>query len=170
MRLSAVSLVALVTASVVAAAPLARIAVSSPAFAPGGAIPSRCSAYGANRSPPLRWRAVAGAKSYALIMDDPDAHGSKPFVHWIMWNIPPTATSLSEAAARGVSGENGAGKRGYFGPHPPSGVHHYHLRLFALKTALSLAPGADRAALDRAMSGHVLGEGELIGTYAAPAR
>lgn len=118
----------------------------------------------------MRWTPVAGARGYAVIMDDPDAHGPAPFVHWILWNIPATATSLPEGSAAGVSGVNGTGQRGYFGPRPPSGVHHYHLRVFALNATLALARDAGGVTLDRAMNGHVLGAGELIATYAAPAK
>ncbi len=168
MRIPALAAAVWLIAPATIAAPVARIALASPAFAAGGAIPSRYSAYGANRSPPLRWTPVRGAKSYVLIMDDPDAHTPAPFVHWLDWNIPASAAALAENTPIGVAGANGTGKRGYFGPHPPSGLHHYHLRLFALDAVLGLAAGADRASLERAMSGHVLAEGKLIGTYAAP--
>jgi Raf kinase inhibitor-like YbhB/YbcL family protein len=156
---------------------MAVIAVSSPAIPNGGAIPAAYSNYGANLSPPLAWTAVPGARSYALILDDPDAPGNQPFVHWLIWNIPATTTALPAglaAAGRPAApagpeqGRNDADGAGYFGPRPPSGVHHYHFHLFALDTTLTLSPGADRRALGAAMGGHILAAGEMVATFAAP--
>ncbi|MEO7027634.1 MAG: YbhB/YbcL family Raf kinase inhibitor-like protein [Caulobacteraceae bacterium] len=146
----------------------AALALSSPAFTAGGAIPVRFSAYGANRSPPLNWSPMRGARGYALVLDDPDASGGKPFVHWLVWNIPPTKTSLAEGEITGIEGTNDAGRRSYFGPRPPSGTHHYHVHVYALDVTLDLAAGADRASLARAMNGHVLAVGDMVGIYAAP--
>lgn len=139
----------------------------SSAFAPGGAIPKRLAADGLNRSPPLAWTPAPGARSYALVMDDPDAPMDRPFTHWVVWNIPGDWKSIPEGGAPGVTtGRNDAGVFGYFGPKPPSGVHHYHIRLWALDIAhLSLA-GDDAETLAGAIRGHVIAEGELIGTFA----
>ena len=140
--------------------------LSSPAFAAGGAIPARYSAYGQNRSPPLRWTPVAGAQAYALMLQDPDAPGARPFVHWLVWNIPASAHGLPEGGLEGaVQGRNDTDGLGYFGPRPPSGLHHYHFRLFALDAPLPLSAGADLAALTAAMRGHVLATDELVATY-----
>jgi Raf kinase inhibitor-like YbhB/YbcL family protein len=148
-----------------------EIAVHSSAIGPGGMIAARNSAYGANRSPEVDWTTVPHAKSYALILDDPDAPGPSPFVHWLMWNIPADRTHLDEGAATppgAVLGRNGHGGTGYWGPHPPSGTHHYNLRALALDTLLPLAAGADRGQFDRASHGHVIATGETIGLYSTP--
>jgi len=151
--------------------------LTSSAIGADGRIAARQSAYGRNLSPPLAWTRVAGARSYAVILEDPDAPGAHPFVHWLIWNIPGAATSLPEglptsvrlpAPAGAVQGANEAGGTGYFGPKPPSGVHHYRFLIFALDSALGLAPGAGRDALSTAMNGHVIAQGELAGTFAAP--
>jgi Raf kinase inhibitor-like YbhB/YbcL family protein len=151
--------------------------VTSPVIGADGRIPEAQSSYGANRSPPLAWTAIAAARSYAIILDDPDAPGSPPFVHWLIWNIPgavtalpaglPMASRLAEPAGA-AQGRNDADAVGYFGPRPPSGVHHYHFKVFALDALLSVAPGADRGALSAAMNGHVVAVGELVATFAAP--
>lgn len=142
----------------------AAMQVASPAFAAGAFIPRRYQ----DVSPPLRWTAVAGARAYAVTMDDPDAPSARPFVHWLVWNIPGTDSSLAEGAvpAGSVEGRNGAGRTGYFGPHPPAGAHHYHIRVYALAAPLGLAAGADMTALEAAMRGHVLASGELVGIFA----
>ena len=153
------------------------IRLTSPVIAADGRIPLAQSNYGANRSPALTWTAVVGARGYAVILDDPDAPGPRPFVHWLIWNIPGAAASLLEglpAAARlaeppgAVQGRNDADGIGYFGPRPPSGVHHYRFRILALDTLLGIPPGSDRAALSAAMSGHVLAAGGFTATYPAP--
>jgi len=153
-----------------------RIVVNSTAIAPDRAIAMENSAYGANRSPALTWSPAGGARSYAIVVEDPDAPGTGPFVHWLIWNLPADARSLAgnvPAVPRpggAVQGRNGGGSNGYYGPHPPSGVHHYHFEVFALDRMLGLAPGSDLEALARQMKGHVLASGEAIGTFAAPAR
>jgi Raf kinase inhibitor-like YbhB/YbcL family protein len=155
------------------------IGVSSSAFKPGDRIPQRhaCHDEGKNVSPPLSWSGVpAGTRELALICDDPDAPSSKPWVHWILFKIPATATGLPEGIAeqRDVKHPSGAqqglnswGKVGWGGPLPPEGhgTHHYHFKLYALDAPVTLAPGAGKEELLRAMTGHVLAEGELIGTY-----
>jgi Raf kinase inhibitor-like YbhB/YbcL family protein len=153
--------------------------LESPAFADGEPIPRRFSDYGEGVSPPLRWEPVAGARSYALVMEDPDADMPKPFVHWVAWNIPGTVSALPEALATHPrltdpedlrQGRNSYGSTGYFGPKPPpgSGTHRYHFQVFALDTVLDVLPGADRDALLQAMRGHVLAKARLVGTFASP--
>ena len=148
-----------------------RLEISSASFAAGGAIPQRYSAYGDNVSPALAWRGVpAGAKALVLIVEDPDASSSKPFVHWLAWNLP-SGASLGENAvpAGAVQGRNGRGGTGWFGPHPPGGKpHHYHFELFALDAPLALPAGSDREALLAAMKGHVVAAGETVGLFAKP--
>jgi Raf kinase inhibitor-like YbhB/YbcL family protein len=156
---------------------IADMKLTSSAITADGRIDARQSAYGQNLSPPLTWSSVAGAKAYAIILEDPDASGARPFVHWLIWNIPGAVTALPEGLptnstlqnpANAAQGANDAAGTGYFGPHPPSGVHHYHFRIFALDERLGLAPGRGHDALTRAMNGHALAIGDLPGTSAAP--
>jgi Raf kinase inhibitor-like YbhB/YbcL family protein len=150
----------------------ATIALTSSAFKDGEAIPRQYSCDGANVSVPLAWGDVpTSAQSLALIMDDPDAP-SGMFVHWVLYNLPAQTRSLPEGTPAdatlsngGRNGVNGARRSGYTGPCPPSGTHHYHFKLYALDTTLTLNPGATKEQLLTAMNGHVLGQGELVGTY-----
>jgi Raf kinase inhibitor-like YbhB/YbcL family protein len=150
--------------------------VSSPSIAPEEPIPDIHSAYKEGVSPALSWSAVVGAKSYAIIMENPDSKPLTPFVHWVAWNIPGTVTRLPEGLPtqprltepEGIlQGTTSRGSVGYYGPRPPVGdpPHRYHFQVFALDTMLDLSPGATRDALLKAVSGHVLAKGELIGTY-----
>ena len=152
----------------------------STAIETDGAIDLRHTAYGDNLSPPLHWTRVAGAGAYAIILEDPDAPMEKPFVHWLIWNIPGSLDALPEGVPNtdhlvtpqgAVQGKNDNGSFGYFGPRPPAGtgVHHYHIQIFALDGPLTLKSDADIRALVDAMKGRVLAQSELIGTYAAPA-
>lgn len=140
-------------------------------------IPDAQSEYADGISPEISWTAVEGAKSYALIVEDPDAKKVKPFVHWVAYNIPGGVTSLPEgldhepqlAGREGfMQGRSSEGKVGYFGPRPPDGdsAHHYHFQVFALDRSLDVPAGAERDAVIEAMKGHVLASGELVGTYA----
>jgi Raf kinase inhibitor-like YbhB/YbcL family protein len=141
------------------------IRLTSPGFAAGGAIPRRYSADGGNHTPPLAWTKLSGARAYAVVLRDPDAP-SGTFTHWLIWNIPGSASSLAEDGGAGaVLGLNDTGAIGYFGPQPPSGLHHYHFQIFALDAPLPLAAGADLTHLNAAMRGHILARGELVGTF-----
>lgn len=142
-----------------------------------GDIPKKHSDYADGVSPPLQWRAVEKAQSYAVVAEDPDSHPIKPFVHWLAWNIPADHPMLPEGLQEqprltdpeGVlQGRTSRGSVGYFGPKPPVGdpPHHYHFQVFALDTKLDVPAGADRDALLAAMQGHIVGAGELVGTYA----
>jgi Raf kinase inhibitor-like YbhB/YbcL family protein len=156
-----------------------QIDVSSPQVEAGATIPSRHTAYGDGMSPALRWNPVGGARSYALLVEDPDAPKPQPFVHWLAWNIPPGLHELPEGipptsrpdAAQGMcQGRNSQGQAGYFGPRPPQGdeAHHYHFQVFALDRTLALPEDAERDALLTAMQGHVLAKGELVAMSRAP--
>jgi hypothetical protein len=142
--------------------------LTSPAFAEGADIPRRHTCDGENRSPRLTWRdPPAGARSFALIVDDPDAP-SGTFTHWVLFNVPGGSTELPEAATVGRSGRNDFGKSGYGGPCPPKGhgPHRYFFKLSALDVdALKLGDGASRAQLEAAMQGHILGTAQLVGRY-----
>lgn len=153
----------------------APMVVRTTAIVSGGFLAPAQSAYGANRSPPLSWTAVPGAGGYAVVIEDPDAPGAAPFVHWLIWNIPSPTLPEGLAAGPGVAavpgaaqGRNGADTIGYFGPRPPSGTHHYHIEVFALDAPLTLGPGSPLPDLESAMRGHVVGQGELVALYAAP--
>jgi hypothetical protein len=149
----------------------------SASFAHGGSILARHTCDGANTSPPLSWSAVpSGTRSLALIVDDPDAPDpaapKRLWVHWVLYNIPPTVTALAEGGARSPvpegarTGLNDSDELGYDGPCPPIGRHRYFHTLYALDTVLpDLGPSARRRDLDAAMKGHVLAMASLMGTY-----
>lgn len=149
----------------------------SPAFAHGAPIPARHTCEGEDLSPPLEWDgAPDGTRSFALIVDDPDAPDpaapKRVWVHWLLYDLPPTQDALVEGAgnhAMAPSGEHAVtdgNSPGYHGPCPPIGRHRYFFRLFALDAVLPrLGPQARRADLEAAMHGHVLATAELMGTY-----
>jgi Raf kinase inhibitor-like YbhB/YbcL family protein len=150
--------------------------ISSPAFAPNDPIPAKYTCEGADISPPLQWSgAPEGTKSFALIVDDPDAPDpAKPqrvYVHWVVYNIPASVTRLPENAAKSglppgaMQGTNDFGKQTYGGPCPPIGRHHYHFKLYALDTELKGLKNPTKAQLEKAMVGHTLDSTQLIGTY-----
>ena len=151
------------------------LTLTSEAFQPGAAIPVQFSAYGDGVSPPLAWSgAPAGTRSFVLLVEDPDASSAKPYVHWMAWNIAADRTGLPEAVAAGapglVQGRNNRGRNAWFGPRPPGrSAHHYWFQLFALDTALTLPATASRNDLLKAMDGHVLAAGRLLGMFAKPA-
>lgn len=145
------------------------IQLSSDAFEAGGPIPKKHTGEGADVSPPLDWTGLPeGTRELALICDDPDAPRPRPWVHWVVYGIPADLTGLPEGGAQGVTeGKNDFGRTGYGGPMPPRGhgVHHYRFRIYALDTELDAAAGLTREQLLAAMEGHVISEGELVGTY-----
>lgn len=146
--------------------------LESSAFASGQPIPQKHTCDGQDQSPALSWsEAPQGAKSFALIADDPDAPMST-WVHWVIFNLPPQTHALPEgvpntdSAAGGTQGRNDFGKTGYGGPCPPPGKpHRYFFKLYALDSALALKAGAKKADLEKAMQGHIIGQAELMGTY-----
>ena len=153
---------------------MSSMSLHSNEFAPHGEIPTAHTCEGNDRSPSLSWSGVpANAKSLALIVDDPDAPDPKApkltWVHWVLANLPPTATGLPEGAqtlpAGTREGLNDWKRTGYGGPCPPIGRHRYFFKLYALDTRLELAAGATKDQLLAAMKGHILGEGQLMGTY-----
>lgn len=152
-------------------APMA-LTLSSSAFAPGKPIPAEFSCKGQGISPALAWTgAPANTASFALIVDDPDAP-SGTFVHWVIYNIPASSKGLAQAVPPQptfddgtAQGKNSANHRYYDGPCPPSGTHRYFFKLYALDARLDLAPGATASELQKAMQGHLLAQGELMGTF-----
>jgi hypothetical protein len=145
------------------------ITVTSSAFENSQPIPKKHTGDGQDISPPLAWRDFPEeAKEFALICDDPDAPRAEPWVHWVLYKIPASVHSLDEGHSGGaVEGANDFGNRGYGGPAPPRGhgVHHYHFKLYALDEPLALEPGATKKQLLDAMEEHILGQGDLVGTY-----
>ena len=145
----------------------AKMKITSSAFQEGGDIPSKFSRDGGNANPPLRIEGTpANAKSLVLIVDDPDAPVGL-FTHWLVWNIDPKTTEIPEKGVPkgAVQGTNDYPNLGYGGPQPPSGTHRYYFKIFALDQTLGLRSGAKRQELDKAMSGHVVAEGQLMGRY-----
>jgi Raf kinase inhibitor-like YbhB/YbcL family protein len=146
----------------------AKLALTSTAFAEGGAIPRVHTCDGANQSPPLAWSGVpAGTAEFVLTVEDPDAPNGT-FVHWLLYAVPPAVTSLEPGTdGGGKSGENSAGKRGYMGPCPPRGSQHrYIFTLSALQRPSGLPEGATAAQVRSAASSDaVIGQGRLTGIY-----
>lgn len=142
------------------------IQMSSSAFMNGGVIPQQYTCDGQDLSPALSWSGLpAGTKSLALIMDDPDAPVGT-FTHWVVYNIPVDTAGIAEGGTVGTEGPTSFGKTGYGGPCPPRGKpHRYFFRLYALDDVLNLKPGLNVAALRKAMEGHVLAAGEIMGIY-----
>lgn len=157
---------------VITTEPNMSIELKSSAFTSGGAIPAQYACTGSDKSPALTWsEPPAGTQSFALIMDDPDAPAGT-WVHWVLFNIPASAPGLTEGIPAGetlpdgsLQGRNSSGNLGYNGPCPPSGTHRYFFKLYALDEMLGLSPGADKGELLKAMEGHTLGQGELMGTF-----
>jgi Raf kinase inhibitor-like YbhB/YbcL family protein len=152
------------------------LTITSTAFPPGGSIPSKYTCADRDLSPPLAWSgAPPGTKSFALIVDDPDAPDpAKPqrvYVHWVIYNLPAAIVALAENASKkglpkGVlQGKNDWGKAEYGGPCPPIGRHRYFFKLYALDTELTGLSSPTKGDLERVMKGHVLASAELIGTY-----
>ncbi len=143
------------------------------AFKEGDRIPDKYTCNGENISPPLSWsKAESSFKSWALLLEDPDAPRGM-FTHWAIYNIPSNINSLPEAVPTtgkiqngALQGKNDAMKLGYTGPCPPPGpVHHYNFNLYALDTMLDLSSGASRKQLLNAMQGHIVSQGKLSGIY-----
>ena len=152
------------------------LSLSSPAFEPLGGIPKRHTCDGEDLSPPLAWTgAPAGTRSFALIVDDPDAPDpaapKRVWVHWVLYDLPPVATSLAQGtSAKSLppgtrEGLNDWKQTDWRGPCPPIGRHRYFHKLYALDIVLPDLHHPTRAALEEAMAGHVLAKAELVGTY-----
>ena len=149
-------------------ATLAKLTLTSDAFQYGQPIPTQFTCDGADRTPALKWdEPPAGTKSFALIIDDPDAP-SGTFRHWGVFDIPASARSIGDNQHVGTEVANDFGKPGYGGPCPPKGhgPHHYHFKLFALNTEkLGIASSAKVADVENAAKQHAIAQGELVGTY-----
>lgn len=149
-----------------------EIVLTSAAFKEGQAIPRQYTCDGVNVSPPLEWTGVPKtAKTLAIIADDPDAPAGT-WLHWVLYNIPADNIGFVENVpatenlkAGGFQGKNDFGKIGYGGPCPPSGTHRYLFKIYAIDGELPLQAGATKADLEKAMQGHVVAQGQLMGTY-----
>lgn len=157
-----------------------RLTLTSEAIGLDGRIGDAYSAYHDNMSPPLMWTGMPDAETYALVVEDPDAPTERPFLHWVIWNIPGKLEGLPgglpqdarldgpEGLAGAVQGLNGRGQPGYMGPRPPAGdgPHRYHFQLFALGMRLDLSETAPLEELVQVLKGNTIASCELIGTYA----
>jgi len=152
-----------------------KLSITSSAFEPGASIPAKYTCQGGDLSPALAWSgAPQGTQSFALIVDDPDAPMGT-WVHWVVYNLPADAGGLNEGASYAnakaydlpqgaVQGRTSFGREDYGGPCPPSGEHRYFFKLYALDGKIEQA-GLDKEALLKAMEGHILSQGELVGLY-----
>ena len=167
----------LTLAGLAAATAPAPLRLTSPAFADHGAIPRRHTCEGDDVAPPLAWTgAPAGTRSFALVVDDPDAPDPRApkttWVHWVLVDLPPAAAALAPGATAATlpagarEGLNDWGRPGWGGPCPPVGRHRYFFKLYALDCTLPAPAHPTQAQLERAMRGHVLAHAELVGTYA----
>ncbi|MFN8412270.1 MAG: YbhB/YbcL family Raf kinase inhibitor-like protein [Anaerolineales bacterium] len=150
---------------------VASFEIKSPVFQEGETIPEIYSCQGINISPPLTWSNIPdGTQSFTLIVDDPDAPGGT-WIHWVLFNLPASAHELHENIPTSEQLENGgiqgvaSSGRGYRGPCPPSGTHHYYFTLYAVDTLLTLDAKANKEQILVAMEGHILGKAQLIGLY-----
>jgi len=151
---------------------LSTMQLESADFSAQGAIPTRHTGEGDDVSPALAWRdAPEGTRGFAVICHDPDAplvqHGSYGFVHWVLYNLPASTTSLESGSAEGTSGLNDMGKSGYGGPMPPEGhgVHRYYFWVLALDKATDLPAGLSLPELLKQLEPHLIGMNRLVGTY-----
>jgi Raf kinase inhibitor-like YbhB/YbcL family protein len=152
------------------------LTIQSSAFAEGAEIPLRHTCEGDDASPPLAWSGVpAGTKSLALVVDDPDAPDpaapKMTWVHWVLYDLPPTVAGLEAAQGHGTlppgtrEGRNDWKRTGWGGPCPPIGRHRYFFKLYALDAPLGDLGTPTKPKLEQAMTGHVLEQAQLMGTY-----
>lgn len=142
----------------------AQLTVTSPDFKNEGGIPVKCTCDGQEVNPALNVQGIPkGTKSLVVIMEDPDVPLST-FTHWVAWNIPPDV-AIAANSVPGVQGFNSVGKNNYFGPCPPAGTHRYFFKVYALSMMLDLKAESTKSKVIQAMQGHILAQGELMGTY-----
>jgi len=175
MALTAVVLLSLSRISLSVAEEMDTMQITSPAFNHQGMIPAKYTCDGADISPPLAWQGIPqNTQSLVLIVDDPDAPDPAAprmtWVHWVLYDIPPTLTGLEEGAADHLAAEirqatNDFRRTRYGGPCPPVGKHRYFFKLYALDKTLGPLANADNADLEKAMQGHILMKAELVGLY-----
>ena len=143
---------------------LVELEVTSPVFKHNSPIPSKYTCDGENMNPPLSIKGLPeGTKSIVLIVDDPDAPMGT-WDHWVVWNISPRE-KIEENTVPGTEGLNDFRRRSYGGPCPPSGTHRYFFKVYALDTMLELSPNSKKRDVEKAIEGHTLAKGEIIGLY-----
>jgi Raf kinase inhibitor-like YbhB/YbcL family protein len=146
---------------------MAALHITSPAFQNNGTIPRQYTCDGKDINPPLVIENVPKeTQSIALVCDDPDA-STGTWVHWVLWNIDPTTKEIAENAVPpgAVEGMNDFKRHTYGGPCPPSGTHRYFFKVYALDTMIDISPNSTKTDLEKAMEGHILAEGQIIGLY-----
>jgi hypothetical protein len=144
---------------------MADLTIKSPAFEHGKLIPKKYTCDGQDINPPLTIEGIPKeARTLVLAVDDPDAP-SGTWDHWIVWNIPASTSKIAENSVPGKEGVNSARQQGYMGPCPPGGTHRYFFKVYGLDTELSLGSGSKKKDVEKAMQGHVLAKGELMGLY-----
>jgi len=141
------------------------LTITSPNFTENGMIPSKYTCEGESTSPALHITGLpTNTKTLAIVLHDPDAQREGGFTHWVAFNIDPVA-DIPEKFTGGIQAMNGANKPGYIGPCPPTGTHHYHFTIYAVDSKLNLESTAGKAELEKALVGHILAKGELVGLY-----
>lgn len=143
------------------------MSMKSPAFRTGELIPKKYTCDGENINPPLELgNFPEGAKSFVLVVGDPDAPAGT-WIHWTLWNMPPAVSFIEEAKIPpgAIEGITSFGRPGYGGPCPPSGTHRYFFKIYAIDTRLEIPAESTINDLEKAMEGHIIGKGELMGRY-----
>lgn len=167
MRILSISVAAVIVMTLAAFTGEKKLVVTSSAFVNNGMIPVKYTCLGQQASPPITVANVPeGTRSLAMIVHDPDAPVKGGFTHWVIWNIEPATTTISENFRNDNEGLNGMKEMGYRSMCPPSGTHHYHFVVYALDVLLNInKKTTDKAALEKVMKGHILASGEIVGTY-----
>ncbi|MCW4033224.1 MAG: YbhB/YbcL family Raf kinase inhibitor-like protein [Candidatus Bathyarchaeota archaeon] len=143
---------------------MSELIITSPAFQNNGPIPKKYTCDGEDINPPLRIEKIPEeSRSLVIIFDDPDAPMGT-WVHWVVWNISPTE-GIKEDSVSGVEGINDFNRHAYGGPCPPSGTHRYFFKIYALDDELGLDPNSRKEDILKAIEGHILAKGEIIGLY-----
>jgi Raf kinase inhibitor-like YbhB/YbcL family protein len=143
---------------------LTDLIITSPVFEHNSSIPEKYTCDGENVNPPLNINGIPeGTKSLVLIVDDPDAPMGT-WVHWVVWSLPPKA-KIEENMISETEGLNDFRRQQYGGPCPPSGTHRYFFKVYALDTVLELSPNSRKKDVEKAMTGHTLAKGEIVGLY-----
>jgi Raf kinase inhibitor-like YbhB/YbcL family protein len=144
---------------------MSQLTIKSSAFEHNKPMPKKYTCVGEDINPPLTIEGTPPkTKSLVLLMDDPDAVNGI-FDHWVVWNIPPSTTNIAENTVPGTEGLNSGREHGYYSPCPPSGTHRYFFKVYALDTELELSANSKKKDVEKAMQGHILAKGELIGLF-----
>ena len=166
MRIITISLAAFIIMTITAFTDNKHLTVTSSAFVNNGMIPVKYTCLGQQASPPLTIANIPeGTKSLAIIVHDPDAPMKGGFTHWVILNIEPETKTVPENFKNDDEGQNSMQQRGYMGMCPPKGAHHYHFMVYALDVKLNLDKKTNKAALEKVMNGHILAQGDLVGTF-----